>query len=61
LESARDYDMMTELEEGEESNIKKVIFKCKFCEEPIPLGEMVLLSRYFPEIIACRDFEKKIR
>ncbi len=53
--------MMTELEEGEESNIKKVIFKCKFCEEPIPLGEMVLLSRYFPEIIACRDFEKKIR
>ncbi len=53
--------MMSELEEGEQSNIKKVTFKCKFCEEPKPLGEMVLLSRYFPAIVACRDYEKKIR
>ncbi|MFC1977047.1 hypothetical protein ACFLWS_02110 [Chloroflexota bacterium] len=53
--------MTTELKEGEEAKVKEVTFKCKFCEKSKPLDEMMLLSRYFPPIVACRDCEKKIR
>ena len=53
--------MTTELEKGEEPKAKEVTFKCKFCERSKPLDEMVVLSRFFPPIVACRDCEKKMR
>ncbi len=53
--------MTTELKGGEESKAKEVTFKCKFCEKSKPLDEMVVLTRYFPPIVACRDCDKKMR
>ena len=53
--------MTAETEKGEEAKTKEVTFKCKFCEKSKPLDEMVVLTRYFPPIVACRDCEKKMR
>ena len=33
---------------------------CKFCENSKPLAEMVVLTTYFPPIVACRDCGKKM-
>ncbi len=46
---------------GKRSKAKEVNFKCKFCEKSKPLDEMVVLTRYFPLLVACRDCEKKMR
>jgi len=51
----------TEREKGEGSKAKKVTFKCKACERSKPLDEMVVLTRFFPPIVVCRDCEKKMR
>ncbi len=40
---------------------KEVTFQCKFCDTPKPLGEMVVITAYFPPLVACRECEKKIR
>ena len=61
LRSERGYDMTTSVEKEEESKVKEVIFKCKFCEKSKPLDEMVVLTRFFPPVVACRDCEKKMR
>jgi hypothetical protein len=55
--------MTTEAEKGKpsETKAKKVTFKCKFCGKSRPLEEMVVLTAYFPPLIACRECEKKIR
>ena len=53
--------MTAAIEKGEELKIKKVTFKCKFCEKSKPLDEMVVLTRFFPPIVVCRDCEKKMR
>jgi len=53
--------MTDAIEKGEELKIKKVTFKCKFCEKSKPLDEMVVLTRFFPPIVVCRDCEKKMR
>ena len=53
--------MTTELEEGQEPKIKEITFKCKFCETSKPLDEMVVLTRFFPPIVVCRDCEEKMR
>lgn len=53
--------MTAEIEKREELKIKKVTFKCKFCEKSKPLDEMVVLTRFFPPIVACRDCGKKMR
>lgn len=53
--------MTAEGEKGEEAKTKEVTFKCKFCGKSKPLDEMVVLTRYFPPIVACRDCEKKMR
>ncbi len=41
--------------------VKEVTFKCKLCEESKPLDEMVVLTRFFPAVVSCRDCEKKMR
>ncbi len=53
--------MTTEIEKEEESKGKEITFKCKFCERSKPLDEMVVVTRFFPPIVACRDCEKKMR
>ena len=52
---------MTSEVEKEESKAKEVTFKCKFCEKSKPLDEMVVLTRFFPLIVACKDCERKMR
>ena len=53
--------MATKIGKGEESKAKTITFKCKFCEKSKPLDEMVVLTRFFPPIVACRDCEKKMQ
>ena len=53
--------MSGEIEKEEEHKIREITFKCKFCERSKPLDEMVVLTRFFPPIEACRDCEKKMR
>ena len=53
--------MTTEIEKGEGSKAKEITFKCKLCEKSKPLDEMVVLTRFFPPLVACRDCEKKMR
>jgi len=38
-----------------------VTFKCNLCGESKPLQDMMILTRFFPRIVACRDCEKKMR
>jgi len=52
--------MTTRTKKKDGSKGKDVTFKCKFCEESKPLDDMVVLTRYFPPVIACRDCEKKM-
>jgi hypothetical protein len=49
------------LVEPEVKKSKEVTFKCRFCGKAKPLDEMVVLTRYFPLIVACRDCAKKMR
>ena len=51
----------TEKREEEEPKAKEVTFKCRFCEKSKPIDEMVVLTRFFPLIVLCRDCEKEMR
>ena len=53
--------MVAKKGKGEKSKVKGVTFKCRVCEGSKPLEELVVLTRFFPLIVACRDCEKKIR
>ena len=53
--------MTTEIEKEEEPKAKEATFKCKFCEMSKSLDEMVVITRFFPPVVACRDCEKKMR
>jgi len=55
--------MTSEIEKEEKSKVKakEITFKCKFCEKSKPLDAMVVLTRFFPPIVACRDCEKKMQ
>ncbi|MFC1928854.1 hypothetical protein ACFLUK_00265 [Chloroflexota bacterium] len=52
--------MTTETEKEEESEVKGITFKCKLCEESKPISEMVVITSFFPPVIACQDCEKKM-
>jgi len=57
LKYERDEERMTTgAEKG--SKEKEITFKCKFCEESKSIDEMVVLTRYFPPVVACRECEK---
>lgn len=45
----------------EESEVEGITFRCRVCEEIKPLDEMVVVTRFFPPVIACRNCEKKMR
>ena len=53
--------MTAGVENEEGAKVEGVNFKCKLCEKLIPLDEMVVLTGYFPPIVACADCEKKMR
>ena len=53
--------MTTEIAKKKESKENGISFKCKFCEESKALEEMIVLTRFFPPLVACRDGEKKMR
>ena len=54
-------EMVRKEEESEEKETKEITFKCKFCGMPKPIDEMMVLTRFFLPIVACRDCEKKMR
>ncbi|MFC2060700.1 hypothetical protein ACFLTZ_06420 [Chloroflexota bacterium] len=39
----------------------QITFECGFCESSKPVEEMVVLTRFFPLMVACRDCEHQIR
>ena len=54
-------EMVRREEESEEKETREITFKCKFCGMSKPIDEMMVLTRFFPPIVACRDCEKKMR
>jgi hypothetical protein len=40
---------------------KEITFKCKFCGVTKPLGEMRILTRFFPPVVACQDCDRELR
>lgn len=54
-------EMVRREEESEAKETKEITFKCKFCGVSKPLDEMMVLTRFSPPIVACRDCEKKMR
>ena len=53
--------MAARTKKSKQSKAEEVTFKCKFCESSRPLDEMVVITRFFPLLVACRDCEKKMR
>ncbi|MFH1382935.1 MAG: hypothetical protein ABIH70_08615 [Chloroflexota bacterium] len=45
----------------EKTKIKAGSFRCKFCGKTRPIEEMVVLRRFFPPLVVCRDCEKKMQ
>jgi hypothetical protein len=35
--------------------LKPVFFTCKFCGESKPLGDLVVVRRFFPQLAACSE------
>ncbi|MFC1940315.1 hypothetical protein ACFLXO_06505 [Chloroflexota bacterium] len=52
--------MTTKTEKEEEPKAKEITFKCKFCEQFKPLSEMVVLTAFFPPVIACQACENRL-
>jgi hypothetical protein len=55
-----EHTMTTEIDKKKEPKETKITFKCKFCQESKPLEEMVVITRFFPPVVACRDCDKKM-
>ncbi len=53
--------MTTEINKSEAPKIKEITFKCKFCQTSKLIDEMVVIPRFFPPVLACRDCDKKMR
>jgi transcription elongation factor Elf1 len=49
-----------EINQPEVKKNYQITFKCRFCGETKPLGEMVQMTRFFPPVVACADCEKKM-
>ena len=53
--------MTAEIDKKEEPKEMGITFKCKFCQISKPLEDMVVITRFFPPVVACRDCDKKMR
>ena len=38
--------------------VKEIVFTCKYCEKAKPLSEMVVVTRFSPPLVACKDCDK---
>jgi len=47
-------------EEDKASNEDVIFFKCKFCETEKPISEMIVITSFFPQLVACADCRKKV-
>lgn len=45
----------------EDRRDNKLTFKCRFCQQSRPVEDMVLITRFFPPMVACRECEKALR
>ena len=57
--TAKKKEEKSEAKEAKEA--KETTFKCGFCGESKPLSEMTVITRFFPQLVACRDCERKMR
>jgi NAD-dependent SIR2 family protein deacetylase len=50
-------------EEKKTSGLKdsKLTFKCNYCKKTKPFSDMVVVTRYFPAVVICKDCEKDLR
>ncbi len=39
----------------------EIAFKCRFCQKSKPISDMVVVTRLFPPLVACRECEKELR
>ncbi len=46
---------------AKEKKPRDVTFKCRFCQETKPISEIMIVSRLFPPVVACRECEKELR
>lgn len=48
-------------EPAKKSSVKsrEIAFTCKYCEKSKPLCDMVVITRFSPPLIACKECEKK--
>lgn len=53
--------MSTGEEKKEAMETKEVTFRCKFCDQDKRLYDMMILSRFSPSLVLCRDCEKEGR
>ena len=48
-------------EKAQAKGTKEITFRCKFCGRDKRLDEMMILTRFFPSLVLCRDCEKEMR
>jgi len=53
--------MTGETKKEKRPKIKEPSFECKFCNKTRPLDEIMILTRFFPPVNACRDCGKKMQ
>ena len=53
--------MTTEEKKNVGSKEKNITFKCNNCKKTKPIRDMVVVTRYFPAIVICKDCEKELR
>ena len=48
------------MDKGESAvKVREITFKCKFCGRTKPIREMVVPTRFYPPVTACRDCDKE--
>ena len=47
-------------EKAQAKGTKEITFECRFCGRSKPLDEVMVLTRFFPLLVACQDCEKEI-
>ncbi len=53
--------MTTEEKKTSGPKEKKLTFKCNYCKKTKPFGDMVVVTRYFPAVVMCKQCEKDLR
>jgi len=51
----------TEEKKTSGSKGNKITFKCNNCKKTKPISDMVVVTRYFPAVVICKECEKELR